>query len=193
MSGFGLILWALCGFMLGAIQALILQKHTSSRMWLQWTVATGVGWFVASQIALFADTFVSAGTGLNPEADVRGCSIEIYAVAGILFGTIQGLGQSVVEGGLWAALNGFAWGASALGGGIAGFVIYDKINTTYSGGLFTPDGLVSIAFGIVVGLAIYGAITGLGMIGLLRYKGIPNKMRVALTMGEDSEGVADKP
>lgn len=157
--------------LMGIPQGIIVHRFTQQAHWTQWLLLNSLATLVVLPLAMLIDFIAEAGGGLNPETDVRRCLCQGAAVVGFLFGTIQ----HVLSGArwLWGFIYAVAATVAALTGGIVGFWVYAALRApfnnsfgyTYFGYMVsdTPHRAVGIAAGFLVGMTVYGIVTGLAV------------------------------
>lgn len=148
--------------LLGVPQGLILHKYARRVHWAKWAMWGSLGLLAAIPLALMIDFIAEAGGGLNPETDVRGCLVQGVTLSGFIFGFVQNASSrnAVIWGFVYAA----AVVAAALVGGAVGFWAYNAVKLPYELGVSdSPARGTGVAWGFLVGMVVYGVITGLAM------------------------------
>jgi hypothetical protein len=157
-------LFLAAGIPIGFLQSLALQPWFKDRMRLSWTGCTLIGW-AGAMLMLFIGSFVTlAGSGINNVSDERigQCLFETWAIAGGLAGLAQGAAFPKLIFGpfLWSGVNALAWSAGGLVGGIVSVALNNTEEPWYASLITTP--------GIFVAVLVYGAVTGIGALLVLR-------------------------
>jgi hypothetical protein len=157
--------------LMGIPQAIIVHRYTQQAHWSQWLLLNSLATLVAVPVAMVIDVIAEAGGGLNPETDVRWCLCQGVAVVGFLFGMIQHMLSSARW--IWGFIYSVAATIAALAGGMVGFWVYHALRApldysfgyTYFGyGVSdTPHRAIGIAAGFLVGMTMYGIVTGLAV------------------------------
>lgn len=152
------------GLFLGIPQGLLLRHYFAARRWWWWIISSGSGWFGAMVILFFGLLVVGIGGGLNPETDTRSCGVAFFGLAGAVLGLIQAINSSRIrfDIALWMITNAFAWAVGGLVGGIIGFAIYGPVTAGRIVDEASPEGVLSVAWGIFAGMLVMGVITGAG-------------------------------
>jgi zinc transporter ZupT len=120
---------------------------------------------------MMIDIIAEAGGGLNPESDVRWCLCQGAAAVGFLFGIVQHMPSNARW--LWGFIYAVAATIAALAGGMVGFWVYHAlrapVNYSFGYSYFgygvsdTPERTIGIAAGFLVGMMVYGIVTGLAV------------------------------
>ena len=154
--------------LMGIPQCVIVHRYTEQAHWSQWLLLNSLATLVVVPLAMVIDIIAGAGGGLNPETDVRWCYCQGAAALGFLFGTVQHVLSSARW--LWGFVYAVAATIAALAGGIVGFWVYHGLRApldysfgyTYFGYMVSdaPYRAAGIAAGFLVGMMVYGIVTG---------------------------------
>lgn len=163
----GLFYAAFGGIVLGSLQGIVLRRYVVKMIAIPWVCTTAIAWFGAVSIVYVSDFMTEMGSGLNPDANISSCGINACIAAGIIFSSIQRIQVHVFEPAIWIIANSFAWGSGALIGGAVGILVSDPHQTIYPF-LITSYDPTGMAVGVFTGTTIYGILSGLVALGLLR-------------------------
>lgn len=159
----GLLMACASLVLLEIAQSIVLHRYAPQRAnWYEWLLLGVAGLHIAIPFMLFVDFFAQAGGGLNPETDVRGCILLGGGSAGFVFGLIQN-GNSR-HSLVWAFIYTAAVIVAALAGGFVGFWVYHAAKGTIDYAVSDgPARAAGIAAGFLLGMVVYGAVTGLAV------------------------------
>jgi hypothetical protein len=148
--------------LLGIPQGILLHRYGHRIIWWHWAAWTLAATFIVSPPGLLWDLLIGAGGGLNPETDVRGCLFTGIIGLGFLFGFIQMPKADLRTP--WACLQTLAVTAAVIVGVWVGFGVYPgyKVEFGYRAGT-EAERASSTAAGFLVGMVVYGLITGLAV------------------------------
>ena len=153
---------AITFILLGIPQGIILQRYSRQGDWSQWYLLNTVASLIVIPLAVIVDFSAEIGGGLNPETDVRGCFIQSAAVLGFVFGAVQNARSSVAL--VWGFVHAIAFTIGAWVGGSVGFWVFHSISVPFENDLWNAsDRATGIAAGFLVGLIVYGLLTGLAV------------------------------
>lgn len=169
VQGMGLraALLLLAGVPVGLLQSLVLEPYFHVSVRVTWTAGTALGWAAGIMWLLFLGTLTLASSGINAVSDERigQCLLQTSLVAGGLAGYVQALysARRVFGPPLWGIVNAVAWSV----GGVIGGLAAQALNVTKGEPWF--EVLVTTP-GLFLAMLVYGAITGLAALLVLRYR-----------------------
>jgi len=143
---------------LGIPQGIILQRYGQGIRWWYWFLLTALGWLIVIPLAVVVDIFTEAAGGLNPETDIRGCLLQGVVVLAFVFGVIQDAGSGVCL--IWGVIQAIAITVAAMIGDLVGLWVYNGLTAHLASFRHANEESGSYAAGFLIGMMVYGIITG---------------------------------